>query len=294
MDKSLMSNKPMCSTKPLPLISCFLYPFSVCVFLAVFLPCMALAQQVRCVTVEGRSLINGQNPKKAKAKALENARKKAIYTAIANDISIDALEIALEIEGDIQGAIPYGVVTRENLIEEGRVTDAQGPAYRVKLKACCTSQKKKNPGFSITASLAGNKHSFKPGDTLSLNIRSSHDCYVYLFNLLKEEDGDRVLRWFPNSYDTLNFVKANQTLTFPRSETMKIRLGLPEGQNRVTDYIYILALKAPSDMKESSVVEGLKDEYGGKPSDMKDFITDLVTIPFSQRSEVLLKYRIIK
>lgn len=270
-----------------------------CALLVVFSPYAVHSQPVKCVTVEGTSFMDGLSPVQAKEQALENARKKALYTAIANDISIDALEIAMEIEGDIQGAIPYGEITRETIISEGQITEpkannVQSQRYQVKLEACCQAQKKKKPEFAITASLDGNNHSFKPGDTLILNIRPSHDCYIYLFNLLKGEDEDQVLRWFPNKHDNQNFVKADETLVFPRSENMKIRLALPEGEDRVTDYIYILALKAPSDMKQSSVMEGLKDEYGGKPSKMRDFISDLVTVPFSQRAEVLLKYRIVK
>lgn len=82
--------------------------------------------------------------------------------------------------------------------------------------------------------------SLKIGSNLSMSVRSARDGYVYLFYRGTQPDSLYLL--FPNSLDSANAIKANQSLKLPRQDWSVTALG-PKG----TDYLMVMVTDTPRD-----------------------------------------------
>jgi hypothetical protein len=80
----------------------------------------------------------------------------------------------------------------------------------------------------------------KIGSNLSMSVRSERDGFVYLFYRGTQPDSLYVL--FPNSLDSANAIKANQSLQLPRQNWSVTALG-PKG----TDHLMVMVTDTPRD-----------------------------------------------
>jgi hypothetical protein len=92
--------------------------------------------------------------------------------------------------------------------------------------------------WQVDATLAS--PSLKIGSNLSLSVHSARDGFVYLFYRGTQPDSLYLL--FPNSLDSSNAIKANQSLKLPRQEWSVTALG-PKG----TDYLMVMVTDTPRD-----------------------------------------------
>lgn len=273
--------------------------FSVWAMLPVFIlfvPC-ALGQDVTWITVEGIARMVHVSKEKARAQAIEDAVQKAVEKMIGT-ISIEALMLNFRLSGSIVGIIPYVQVVQKEIIEEGMMNlhperhDVHSPVYRVKMKAAVAVETTGvDPHFKIESSL--NRLSFKDGDEMLMHIRPTKDCYILVFVVL--EDG-KVLRLVPNRFKKDNFVKANETFSFPDDidKSMGIRLKTHGSKDKdvVNEAIYIVAFKQPFKLGADRFREAIYGIYNGHTAFMKDLVKEIVRIPLSNRAEKLLPYRI--
>jgi len=92
--------------------------------------------------------------------------------------------------------------------------------------------------WQVDATLAS--PSLKIGSNLSMSVHSAREGFVYLFYRGTQRDSLYLL--FPNSLDTSNAIKANQSLKLPRPEWSVTALG-PKG----TDYLMVMVTDTPRD-----------------------------------------------
>ncbi|HEY2781593.1 MAG TPA: caspase family protein [Steroidobacteraceae bacterium] len=92
--------------------------------------------------------------------------------------------------------------------------------------------------WQVDAALAS--PSLKIGSNLSMSVQSARDGYVYLFYRGTQPDSLYLL--FPNSLDSSNAIKANQSLKLPRQDWSVTALG-PKG----TDYLMVMVTDTPRD-----------------------------------------------
>lgn len=92
--------------------------------------------------------------------------------------------------------------------------------------------------WQVDATLAS--PSLKIGGNLSMSVRSARDGFVYLFYRGTQPDSLYLL--FPNSLDSSNTIKANQSLKLPRQDWSVTALG-PKG----TDYLLVMVTDTPRD-----------------------------------------------
>ena len=85
-------------------------------------------------------------------------------------------------------------------------------------------------------------------DSLGLNLRSSHDGYVYL--VLLGSDGKSFYVLFPNGLDADNRIAANQALTLPRPGWGFVANGPPG-----TDHLLALVSETPRDLSALSLAK---------------------------------------
>jgi len=80
----------------------------------------------------------------------------------------------------------------------------------------------------------------KIGSNLSMSVRSARDGYAYIFYRGSQPDSLYLL--FPNSLDSANALKANQSVQLPRQDWSVTALG-PKG----TDYLMVMVTDTPRD-----------------------------------------------
>ena len=259
-----------------------------------------LARDVQWVIVEGRATMGDTSKEEARNRAIEDAMHKAVEQVVGINISLETILVNLRLSGSIVGVIPYGRVVDKVVIEEGVEPILQkGEAvpslkYRVRMKAGVAEETTgADPYFRLDASL--NRSSFKDGDEMLITIKPTKDCYVSVFIILEDE---KVLRLIPSRLKEDNFLKANQTFSFPDDDDkikgIKLRVHMPEKKDAVTETIYILALEQPLKSNADGFQEGIYGIYKGETAFMKDLIKEIVAIPLGKRAEKLMQYQIRK
>ena len=92
--------------------------------------------------------------------------------------------------------------------------------------------------WQVDATLAS--PSLKIGSNLSMSVRSARDGFIYMF--YRGTQADSLYLLFPNSLDSSNAIKANQSLKLPRQDWSVTALG-PKG----TDYLLVMVTDTPRD-----------------------------------------------
>ena len=258
------------------------------------------AQDVQWVIVEGSAAMGDTSKEEVRNRAIEEAMHKAVEQVVGINISLETLLVNLRLSSSIVGVIPYGRVVDKEIIEESvEPILKKGQAvpslrYRVRMKAGVAEETTgADPHFRLNASL--NRPSFNDGDEMLITIKPTKDCYVSVFIILENE---KVIRLIPSRLKEDNFLKANQTFSFPdkddKTKGIKLRVHMPEKKDVVTETIYMLALKQPLKSNTAGFREGIYGIYKGETAFMKDLIKEIVTIPPGKRAEKLMQYQIRK
>jgi len=106
-----------------------------------------------------------------------------------------------------------------------------------------------DPFFKLKATL--NRENYKHGDEMIIDINSSKDCFIYVFNILSDETVSALL---PNQYISDNFLNKGQTLIVPteKGKITKFRVDLPKGKTKITEMIMVLAIKSDKKTKNKN------------------------------------------
>jgi hypothetical protein len=261
----------------------------------------ASAQVVVRVTVEGKAPVLEGNREKARNQAIQAAERNAVAQALASEITVDALLVNLRLSGSILGAIPYGKIVQKKILDEGLIKSTtgddaagQGAVYRIRMRAGVVRETEGvDPSFYLDAGI--NQSVFKDGDTLEIHIRSTKNCYLFIFNIL---EGRKIIRLFPNSLTENNYLPADKKYIFPDSGAHKkgisLRVHLPENKETVTESIYILATLQPLKLKSVHAQEAIFGVFNGQTAVMQDLIREVANIPFVRRAEAFMQYEIQK
>ena len=78
---------------------------------------------------------------------------------------------------------------------------------------------------------------YKKGEDLTVNVKASEDCYVWVFDT---QTSGTVVQIYPNNYDKKNFLAAGKTLSIPgKGSKYRLQVAPPSG----TELITVLASK---------------------------------------------------
>ncbi len=104
------------------------------------------------------------------------------------------------------------------------------------------------PGFFVRASVNRTSRSYREGDTLSLNVVSEKDAYVYV---LYQQADSTILQIFPNQTQPANRVKARQPVQIPATDDLfRWVVGPPFGK----EVIKVIASEKPIDNLDTEAV----------------------------------------
>ena len=188
----------------------------------------------------------------AKEKAISRALKKIIETYSGMEVSSTSLSILAEtnLEMDLDHFSQLTSTMSSGMILEKKILEGKligSDFYTVTLKAKVGKLEGENdPLFKLEADL--NRENYQNGDEMIINISSSKDCFVYVFNILSDETVSALL---PNQYLEENYLAKGTSIRVPpeKGKITKFRVDLPEGKSQATEMILVLGIKADKNTK---------------------------------------------
>lgn len=236
--------------------------------------------------------IENISPQEAKKLSLQKAYRQAIEYFSGIEIksqstylqSHNSDKLVVDNFSQLTNQASNGIVLEKNIIKESIEKTGNLLYKNITVKIKVGQQKgKSDPTFTIDANL--NKDYFKEKDDLELQVTSSKDCYLTIFNIMS--DGN-VATIFPNKYRENNFLKANEKFNLPNANEkefgLKFELNLLPNKQEDTEIIKIIATKYPINFKVNS---NFQNAY-------EDLLHKLISIPKSDMEEIDLQYFIYK
>jgi hypothetical protein len=267
--------------------------------------CLSVSLALAAEWQEGAGVVTVANitPEEARKQALDLARKDALEKARLEVVGITSRQI---VESSETGIYDHFIqftrtITRGRIVEEQILFDnteqqaIPGTArsqlvYRIALRANIEPDKgEADPVFQVAMTL--NRQSFRDGDTVSIELSATKDCFATVFNLYSN-DSLRVV--FPNKYMSDNSLKANSTLRIPPSAQAgwSLPVSLLPQKSSDAEALLVIATKAaiPFPTMRSESREGLLS-VGDALLAINNW---LINIPAEQRTQDMATYRVVK
>ena len=239
----------------------------------------------------------------AEQELLQVLRNDAISKKVPNNIVVTSLlsDVTSESGGQASEQTAWsgffrstvsGLITAEEILFNRLQEDKHGFSIEMGLKAYVEPvQGQRDPGFDVDIMLENDM--LKSGDELAFSVTPSKDCYVYVFNLMADQN---VMLMFPNEFLKDNYVQGKSTLQIPDPEIrryIKFRVSPMPGEEITSENIYIVCTK-----EEVSVVRDLPKigksfkVFSGNSQSFVKLQRWLTNIPLNQRVEKDLVYHI--
>lgn len=256
---------------------------------------------------EGRVTLSDQTIQEARDQARRAAEKDAIENATGS-FSIRASDDYLKQETGDSLIERFSRTIRREI--SGRIVDIrhvdidqEEPAPDVLQIICrlearvAVEKQERNSAFEVRVDLHGNETGiFRAGEELVLEIRSSLDCWVTVFNVYADGTAAVLL---PNARMPDNRVTADDVFLVPdhgnpTQKFIHFRLALPENQKRTEEYIAVVAT-----LREFSFLSNTLTDYGqGYIPAYEAAVTELnnwiLQIPRNERAEAEVFYSIFE
>ena len=257
---------------------------------------------------DSRIFSNSVSPDKAKQELLQILRNEAVSRKVHANIEVTSLltDVMSEVEGEAREQTAWagffkttvsGVITQEEILSDQLIPLEGKENYEKKmtLKAHVEPvQGQRDPGFYVDVQLDNNL--LKAGDELAFSITPSKDCYLYVFNLMADQN---ILLMFPNDYMKDNFVPAVERIQIPdpgiRNYAKFVVAPMPGEELITAESVYIVCSR-----EEVPMIKGLMKIGTSMPvfsANSQSFIKLqrwLSNIPLDQRVEKNLIYHVSK
>ena len=254
--------------------------------------------------VEERNFDGSVSLDEAKEKLLQVLRNKAVTKKVGTEVQIVSLLTDVMV-ADNQGSFEESAwsgffrSTVSGLItEEKSKFDFEQSGNGIKAKMTLDAfvvpvRGDRDPGFYLEANLESNM--LNNGDEVHINLQASQDCYVYILNLMSDNNAMLI---YPNQYMEDNFIKGGSELIVPDEDLkdkIRFRVGLLPGQSFASESIYIICTKSKVPMLHNFPKVGRDVKILSNAS--KSFFELqkwLAKIPLNQRTEKALIYHVSK
>ena len=252
-----------------------------------------------------RNFSNSVSPDRATQELLQILRNKAVTLKVPANVEVTSLltDMMSESEGASREQTAWsgffrstvsGVITAEQILIDNLENLENGYTKTVRLKAYVEPVNgQRDPGFYVDVALENNL--LKSGDELAFSVTPSKDCYLYVFNLMADQN---IMLMLPNEYFEDNFIKGGTTMQIPDPvirKYRKFRVGTMPGEDMTSESVYIVCAK-----EEVPVIRDLPrigtsiQSFSGKSQDFVNLQRWLTNIPLDQRVEKNLIYHVSK
>jgi hypothetical protein len=260
--------------------------------------------------VEAEGVCNGANitPTEGWKRATEDARAKAIKDVVGVHITEEVYRNISETINEESSSIydafsklsrsnSYGKIVEEEILDRQTLVENDIPVYKVSIRAKVVEDKGNvDPGF--TAEIIMQKNVFydrgrNKSDELKFDIWASKNCYIYLFNILSD---DNVLLLIPNEFITNNYYSVDKDIQeFEKGlSNLSFTVGLPPGKDYVIEALYVVALKNKLDFISDNLTGGASGIIPTYQAAIADIQSWMIQVPRDQRTEAIKSFEIRK
>ncbi|MBM4167307.1 MAG: DUF4384 domain-containing protein [Ignavibacteria bacterium] len=247
----------------------------------------------------GKGNAEGTDTKQIRRDAVNDARANALKQA---GIDIRASDVLIKTETNQQLTDFYskfaetsskGIILEERNVKVGKAEPLteNSDVYKIEviLEALVATQfGERDAGFDVT--LDANRESYQENESVQLTITSTREGYLTLFYV--HNDSLNVL--FPNAIDKKNFLKANDTLRFPHSNSYQLTLETEAGKK--SSFEEFIAVVTKGDIPVHNLSE-MKIEQGNlqtKETMLTNYAKWLYEIPLDQRGSATKVLQVFK
>jgi len=254
---------------------------------------------------ETRNFSNSVSPDRAKQELLQILRNKAVSKKVPPNVEVSQLltDVMSESEGSASEQTAWsgffkhtvsGVITAEEILIDKLQPVEDGYKKTIRIKAYVEPVRgQRDAGFYIDVALENNL--LKAGDELAFSVTPSKDCYLYVFNLMADQN---IMLMLPNEYFEDNFIKGGTTMQIPDPvirKYRKFRVAPMPGEDLTSESVYIVCTKeeVPA-IRDLPQIGTAIQVFSGKSQDFVKLQRWLTNIPLNQRVEKNLIYHVSK
>lgn len=238
-------------------------------------------------------VVNGENEtlEQGFRRAVDTARRDALEQGVGVEVSGQTLTYNNQVVEDLVKTLARGYVIDEKLLSKKRVMKGDSLVHQVKMRVHVVAPKaERDPNFNLTAKL--DRSTYKVGDLVRVDITSTRDAYLNVFSVA--DDGS-VGALLPNRLGTPNKLTANQPFVFPpaNQKNLKLEVGLPQGVNKQTERLKLIATRQPVDLLQGQFKENIGTFYSAKDTGLLEtLLRQMVQIDAREIAETTLLYTI--
>jgi len=250
---------------------------------------------------------NSMSRRAAEQQLQEQLRNEAVQKKVPASIDISSLltNLSRENESGVNEQTAWagffystvsGIITNQTMIDN-RYTDlGDDKGFELKLTMNYYVEPVKgqrDPAFTVSAQLQNNV--LKSGDELIVSVTPSVDCYLYLFNLMADQN---IMLMFPNEFLTDNFLEAGKTLQIPDvalRKMLQFKVAPLPGEALSSESVYIVCTRSavPVNTNLPRIGKQLPVIAPGSQNFL-DLQRWLTTTPLDQRVEQNLLYHVAR
>lgn len=249
--------------------------------------------------ITSRVPLSEYNQIEARNKALSNAQDEAIKRAFGSTINSSFYRKQTELlrDGNIEEAnddavqliseTSSAVIVKKQIIKdtvENVARTSEAPVWYavITIDALVTKgNKERDPNFILRVN--GIKESYKEGESITMEIFSTQNCYLNIFNLAADGSVNHI---FPNQIEQSNFLQAGTKVDIPGNDIYSLRPQLPDGKKTTSESLLIIATKDRAIFLFGEV----KKNYGladTRISQLEELINWKTRFPRNQYEEVI-------
>jgi hypothetical protein len=185
-----------------------------------------------------------------------------------------------------------GRIVKEEVAFETRI-EGGVPIYRAVLRAdVALEQGTRDAGFQLDVQTIPDSPTLRDGESLTLVLTPSRDCYVTVLNL--RADGS-VARIFPNEWNLDHGIPGGQATRIPgHDDGFEIRVTLGAGRRRQQEQLLVVATVDPLTFRPSEDRSAELVPPSVVSPGLSTLNRWLLQVPVERRTEAVLAYEVVE
>jgi len=255
-----------------------------------------IVEEVKVVTAEGKIVLGDDTtPARARAIAMNNARRTALETAVGVNLHGSSVIYNSDLVSDLVITATKGLIVKQHVLEDRCYTEEDRIYCLVRIEAHVKPlpQPDSKKVSILNASIRrpdkttpANSPVFQDGDEIQIKAAASDNVFLNIFSI---DQYGNVIKLYPNNYIKTEIILSGSEFVFPddslRNQGLKLRVATPKGMKSGIESVLIIATK------EKGLF--LTDPAIQNPT-ISDLMNDLSKLDPSSWSEKAIGYEVIK
>src|SRR3990170_3559481 len=211
-------------------------------------------EEVKVVTAEGKIVLGDDTtPARARAIAMNNARRTALETAVGVNLHGSSVIYNSDLVSDLVVTATKGLIVKQTVLEDKCYTEEDRIYCLVRIEAHVKPlpQPDSKQVRILKASIrrpdknvSENSPVFQDGDEIQIKVAASDNVFINIFSI---DQYGNVIKLYPNNYIKREMIPSGKEFIFPddtiRSQGLNLRVTTPKGMKSGIESVLIIATK---------------------------------------------------